>query len=364
MFSFFRRNPPPAPTFNERVSAFWRWFSEVAPRFYSTIEAGRCAALTEEISPKVDELLPGFAWVFGPGADGQGHSLTLSGEGNIHRQLLALRWLAAAPALTGWTFHAARQPGPIKGHVIEMSGLRFDPKEIWVSPSVDEQAQNVDLTIWHPAWEQITPQQRQTITFLFLDESLGEYGTDWWIGKIEFGQGRLRAAFPLDELSDYIGRVALERGWQKHIPGENWTLFRLKETTGDFPRADIITQSTAVPRLFHDYMRSGGDLEDPLNGSGADYVYVSIDPDFFPKGEEVAKRGEIEDAITAALAAFHGGICIGGAFGRKRCYSDFMLFDGARSLTAIRSTLKALNAPGGTMIEHFAREKRGQRIAI
>ncbi len=68
----------------------------------------------------VNELSPGFAWVFGPGADGIGHSFTLSGEGVIHRQLLALQWLSRAPVINGWTFYAARQPGPISGHTIEI----------------------------------------------------------------------------------------------------------------------------------------------------------------------------------------------------------------------------------------------------
>lgn len=366
MFSIFRRKSPhPALlTFNQRVDAFWQWFQRVAPRFYDTIEARRCSSLADEISGKVDELLPGFAWVFGPGANGNGHSLTLSGEGIIHRQLLALHWLSRAPAIDSWTFYAARQPGPIKGHAIEIDGLRFDPKEIWVTPVIDKEDENIDITVWHPAWERIERRQQSTVTFLFLDEALGEYGTDWWIGCVEFGSSKLAGAFPLEELAVYVGKTAAEHGWKKHVPGSVWTLYRTKKSSGDFPRGDIMTQNTCVPKLFNEFMESAGEYEDPLKGTGAYYVYISIDKSFFPKGEEVSRRGEIEEAVEKALAKIDGGRCVGGAFGTERSYSDFLIFDGDRSLNAIQQVLREQRVPAGTMIEFFAREKRGQRIAL
>lgn len=316
------------------------------------------------MSGKVDELLPGFAWVFGPGENGKGHSFTLTGEGIFHRQLLALHWLSRAPAIDNWTFYAARQPGPIDGHVIEIEGLRFDPKEIWVTPAIDAEGENIDITVWHPAWDRIDRRHQGNVTFLFLDEALGEYGTDWWIGQVEFGNGKLAGAFPLEELAAFVEKTATERGWKKHVPGSLWTLFSTKESSGDFPRADVLTQNTCVPKLFTDFMKAAGDYEDPLAGTGADYVYASIDGSFFPKGQEVSRRGEIEEAIERALANFDGGRCVGGAFGSERSYSDFIVFDGEGSLNAIKQALREQKAPAGTMIEYFAREKRGQRIAL
>ena len=365
MLSLFRRKVPPTPpTFNEKVAAFWTWFQQVAPRFYATIEEGQCAALTDETSSKVDEFFQGFAWVYGPGVGGKGHSFTLTGEGNIHRQLLTLKWLAGAPTIEGWTFYAARQPDRIEGHVMKMFEMSFDPKEIWVTPFIDEQDENIDLTVWHPAWEKMEERQKGTVAFLFLDEALGEYGTEWWIGQIKYGKDRLSESFPLAELADYVRATARERGWSKFPPGDCYTLYQTKKSTGDFPRADIITQNTAVPRLFIDFMNAESEMENPLVGTGADYVYVSIASDFFPKGAEVAKRGEIEDALESALRASHGGRCIGGGLGTKRCYSDLLIYDGTRSLATIQQVLRAQQVPAGTMIEFFAKEKRTQRIAL
>jgi hypothetical protein len=76
-------------TFKQRVEAFWTWYAEVADRFYQTIDDNQSSSLTDEVCAKVDELLPGMAWVFGPGEDGKGHSFTLSGEGILPKQLLA-----------------------------------------------------------------------------------------------------------------------------------------------------------------------------------------------------------------------------------------------------------------------------------
>ena len=119
MFSFFKRSQPKKEelTFKNRVQNFWRWYAEVAPRFYQTIEAKDCPSLAGEVSTKVNEMLPGFAWVFGPGANGNGHSFTLSGEGDIHRQLLTMFWRSQAPEISGWTFYHARQPGSVEGKI-------------------------------------------------------------------------------------------------------------------------------------------------------------------------------------------------------------------------------------------------------
>lgn len=366
MLSWLRRKPQPKlQTFNERALAFWKWYEDVAPRFFATIEAGKCPQLTDETSAKVDELLPGFAWVYGPGANGKGHSFTLSGEGDIHRQLLALHWLHLAPKLEGWTFYAARQPGPIKGHVIEMMNLRFDPKEIWITPQVDTEAEKVHVNVWHPAWMNLEVKQRATVVFLFLDEVFGEYGTEWWIGKVEYGSEKLAGAFPLEELGDFIAEVQGKHGWKKIAPGDEFTLFQTKDHgPRAFPRSDVLTQITAVPRLFRDFMECEGEYEDPIGNVGADYLYVSVPTSYFPRGKEADSRGQIEERLDAALRSKSLGRCIGGAFGKQRSYVDLLVFDGENSVKEVRETLSPLALPRGSMIEYFARNKRGQRIVL
>src|SRR5260370_9244721 len=223
MLSLFKGKPnvTAQTTFKLRVQRFWEWYVRVAPRFYQVIQAGKCSTLAEEGGGKVDELIPGFAWVFGPGENDQGQSFTLSGEGNVHRQLLAIYWLAQAPKLQGWTFYAARQRASIKGQRLEGGGRKFDPIEFWVTPCVNRNEEKVDITVWHPVFTSMEERERWSVLFLFLDEVLGEYGTQQWIGEIKLEPKRLADSIPLEELGEFLERVKLEHGWKKLPPGES-----------------------------------------------------------------------------------------------------------------------------------------------
>ena len=141
MLSLFKRKSRSVIdlTFKHRVERFWEWYSQVAPRFFQVIESKDCSSLAGEASANVDKLIPGFAWVFGPGENNVGHSFTLSGEGNPHLQLLSIYWLSRAPKLNGWTFYASRQPGSIRGQRMEIGGRNFNPLEFWITPTVNRE---------------------------------------------------------------------------------------------------------------------------------------------------------------------------------------------------------------------------------
>lgn len=368
VFSFLRKKPtPPSPperTFKERVESFWTWYAGVAERFYQTIEAGRCADLKDEIIAGIDTHLTHFSWVFGPGEGGQGHSLTLTAEGDPHRQFLTQYWVACAPQLAGWTFYPARQPGTLTRIVLERGGVRFDPLEFWLTPNPDEQEEKFDIDVWHPLFETMPEKDRWIVLFLFLDESLGEYGTQRWIGEIKLGKDRLAQSFPLGELHDYIERETAARHWKFLPPGETTTGFSTRETDPDTPRGDIFVGSSMHFRLVREFIQAKGNLPDPLAGTGADFIYVSFPASHLPRGEEVALRGTIEDALDERLRTARSGRLIGGAMGRQNAYIDLLVFDGARSLTLVADVLRAHHLPAGTTIHHFARERADRTLRI
>lgn len=346
------------PTFKARVQQFWNWYASVAPRFHQTIDAGKCPMLADEVSNKVDELIPGFAWVFGPGANGRDHSFTLSGEGNLHRQLLAIYWLAHAPSVPGWTFYAARQPGSIKGQRMEIGGRKFDPIEFWITPFVNRDEEKLDITVWHPLFDKMPERDRWTVLFLFLDEVLGEYGTQQWIGEIKHDPMRLADSMPLEELNGFLKRVQVEHGWKKLIPGESATGYRCNEQHNRFLRGDIVTGTTVHPLLINEYLKAEGELEDPLKGTGADYVFVAFDAKILPVGNEVNARAEIEDALDQALRSAASGRLLGGALGRQKAYIDLLLFDGATSIEILKGVMQDKSLPKGASINYFAKEKK------
>ena len=368
MFSLFKRKQPAAVqefTFKARVARFWEWYAGEAARIYRTIEDKKSAELAPEMSAKVDELIPGFAWVFGPGAEQKGHSLTLSGEGNRHRQLLAAYWQAQAPKLAGWTFYSARQASSHPDAlVLEIGGQGFDGKAFWLTPSVNAERECIELTVWHPLFPQLDDRTRGMVLFLFLDEALGEIGTQNWIGGIEMNDTKLAGAIPLGELRAFTERVQAEHSWKKGGPGELWTLYRLKEDRPDRARGDVFVGTTSIMALINDFSNAEGQMKDPLAGTGADYVYVALDVSILPKGKEADGRGRIEDALIAALEPAASGRLLGGAMGRRSAYIDLLLFDGAKSMELVLSTLRRLKLPPGTSVNYFAFEKRGHRVLL
>jgi len=369
MFSLFKRKAPETPreqTFKTRVADFWKWYAGASDRIYRAVDGREMPPeLISEVSARVGEMQAGFAWVFGPGADGKGHSLTISGEGNPHKQLLAAFCVAQAPKLDGWTFHSARQSTPNPGlNTIKIAGVSLDPQAFWLTPAVNEERQRIDLTVWHPVFPQLPDGARWTVLFLFLDEALGEIGTQNWIGEIEMNDTKLAGALPLAELRAYTERVQADHEWKKGGPGEIWTLYRGEGDNPEMPRGDVFVGTTCSMRLIQEFGDAEGQLEDPLAGSGADYVYVAFDANILPKGQEADGRGEMEDALNAALASTASGQHLGGAMGNEFAYIDLLLFDGAESIRLVLETLRRLRLPSGTSLNYFAHEKRGHRIVI
>ena len=117
-------------------------------------------------------------------------------------------------------------------------------------------------------------------------------------------------------------------------------------------------------RLINEYLRSKGELADPLKGTGADYVFVAFDVKILPKGNEVAIRGEIKDALDEALKSAASGRLLGGALGTENAYIDLLLLDGAASVEIVINGLRDKKLPAGTSINYFVKEKRGFRRIV
>ncbi len=358
---------PPALTLKERVAWFWDWFGSCADRFYVTIEDKRCAELQPETSQAVDRWLPGMAWVYGPGANKTGHSLTLSGEGVLVKQFVAEYWLSQAPKLKGWTFYASRQASDSFDGIalhLEKDNETFKPIEFWIVPYVNKQSEKIDISVWHPSIQRLPEKARFMALFLMLDELLGEHGTQNWIGEIKFSEDQLRKAIPIAELRDVISDAQREHGWKKYAPTETYSGYSLKESDSEWLRSDTVAGSCRFFRLLRDYFDAEGPCEHPLPDLGVDFVFVAIPTSHFPKGTEVAGRGEIEDDLITALEAEASGISIGGATGYTNCYIDLALYDGARSLEIVQKVLRKRRVPKQTCIHFFTTDRGKEVIAI
>lgn len=363
MFSLFqkKKSPQDGPTFHERATAFWEWFPPQAPRFAAALAGGAAKSLAEEVASKMAELLPGMAWEFGPGPDPATTSFTLSGEGDVLRQVLAAAWKERAPAVRGWVFHASRQPRA--GLTVEFRGKRLDLGQMRVQVSLDDEEQLLDVVVWHEAFEGAGERERGTLVFLGLDAVLGELGTGQWIGGIEVAE-TASDTIALADLGRHVEAVKRRLGWEKPDPGDDRELYRLPETKARFPRADVVIGQTAIMSVLEEHVVSEGDMEDPVGPLGADLAYVSLDASALPRGDESAARGRVEDAIDAELRPARLGRVLGGAFGRERAYVDLVLLDGARSSDAVAVAVREAGLGGAPALEYFGKEKLARRVVI
>ncbi|MDP6444262.1 MAG: hypothetical protein QGG36_21730 [Pirellulaceae bacterium] len=343
-----------SPSFRERVDSFWEWFAAVAPQFYEEIESGNCAALEPAVSRVVGTHLPSFSWAFGPG-EHAGHSLTLSASGNLHRQFLAEYWRERAPMIDGWTFHASRQPTQLDDLEIGIAGRQVAAADLMIAPTVDEEANMIDIVAWHPSFESLDEDFQYTVVFLYLDEALGEFGTQSWIGGIDL-RAHTGEAIPVTQMKPFVDRVVEQRDWNRNSPLESYSTYRMPEPSSGFLRADTLIGTTSNMSLIHDYFDADGDMENPLDGLGAEFIFLTLPSDIFPEGEQVEVRGRFEDDLDERLRAASCGRHIGGAFGLGGGYIDLLFFDLDAAHEIVAAYLKEQGLAERAQLHLFARQ--------
>lgn len=344
-------SPVETLTFKERVEKFWSWFPTVAERFYQTIENGKCVDLTDEVKEFTDRYFPGISWVFGPG-EVDGHSFTLTGEGDIALQLLTEYWLSQAVKVKGWTFYASRQASPeelLSGFEIELEGndRKIGADKLLISPTVDEPEEKIDIVGWHPEFAHLPEDAQWQIFFIFLDDAMGEFGTQTWIGEIDIHPIEEDAKkFPVSQMKRYAENLGRQLEWKKLHPLETYTLYQLEEQTND-SRCDTIVGTTCIPSLVNGLLQNQGRLDThPAPELGVEFAYIRFNPEFFPDGDEQQKRAQIEDALDEKLITGNQGRTLGGAFGVNAVYIDLVLIDGEKSNETIDQVLNQLGLGG------------------
>ena len=345
-------------TFKKKVQGFWKWFEKNADYLFKAVKNGNSVELTDETIRQVDQLMPGLAWCYGPGKMPDTYSFTLSPEANRSFQFLTRFWLEQAPKIPNWEFHCARQPSPDpSGHSISIGGREFSIAEMWLKPEVDQETKMINISVWHPHFNIMEDNARFQILFLWLDEVLGETGTEQWVGQVDFSTEEFEEAIPLLELDSFITEMIEENDWRKPPPEECYSLYEIEPGKGVFRRADVKVGNTCHMQLISEYYNNSGDMPDFLSGSHAEFVFISFSSDFLPEGKEIETRNSIEEAIDKILRENSTGRSIGSAFGFEKNYLDFILFDGDESLETLLNAMHSAGLPEDSEISFWATEK-------
>ena len=339
-------------TFKTRVEQFWDWFSEHQADFQQRIEAGNGPDLEPEVSAAINKWLPGFAYVFGPG-DQSGHTFTLSASGNVDLRFLASYWLDRAPKIENWKFYSSRQPGLCDGFGIRINDDEFEASEVLIEFNVNLETEKLDIVIWHPNFIEDDDINSQ-VAFIFLDEVMGETGTEMWIGNIELAGEKPEDGIPLKSLATEVVAAASMNEWEKQSPDKTYVGYSVPEPKDGYPRSDTIAGATCHFPLVGEFMEQEGMLDnDPLVGTGAHFLYLSIDAENFPEDEEVECRAKIEEHLDQMLVERGAGRILGGATGFAKAYIDLVIFDGQRSLDLIEESMQVQNYATSYRVERF-----------
>jgi len=172
----FSKREKPAVT--HPISDFWEWWNAKGQsRFTRAIPTGEYGDAIADLGAMVAAIDPGLQWETTKGRVSE-HALIVTAGGIAELRPLAERWLRGAPAANPtWEFAAARRrDATVHDAAVSIDGRQLDFAEARVAAVVDEDAQKIDVTVFHPLFPGMRRQGGAQVTFLFLDWLLGEDG--------------------------------------------------------------------------------------------------------------------------------------------------------------------------------------------
>lgn len=356
-------------TYKQRVELFWQWFTESADELVQNIDQGQAdldldrsedsasapetkSDIAKTVNAVMDMWLPGFNYVFGSEA-GKGYSFTLSPNGDVDLRFLAEYWLSRAPKIEGWRFFSSRQPGLDGEFNIEIEGVNFSSADVRFGVEVDQEKEVVDVVVGHPNFVEDDDINSQ-VAFIFLDEALGEVGTEMWIGKIELAGAESKTPIVIKSLATEVVSLASMHQWEKQTPEKTYTGYSVEKPGEGYPRSDTIAGATCHFQLVGEFMEREGLLNsDPVAPHGARFVYLAIDATDFDPENEVQRRVEIEENLNELLIEHGSGRVLGGATGISHAYIDLMLVDGEASIDLIQQSMELQNLATRYRVEPF-----------
>ena len=176
-----------AAALREAITAFWAWWqAEGARGVADAIEQDGLDDWADVITARVHGIDEGLAWELGPG-DLSAHVLVVTAAGAPELRAVARRWWLAAPeADATWSYSDARLPLPdLDGWGLRVAGHEISAPDVLVGARVDRRRACVDVTVHHPAFEAMDQETRTQVTYLLLDNALGEADVESWVGEVE-----------------------------------------------------------------------------------------------------------------------------------------------------------------------------------
>ncbi|MDT7790197.1 MAG: hypothetical protein QOF58_8616 [Pseudonocardiales bacterium] len=199
--------PTHVPNAEEAARRFWeRWF-ELVPVVSAALGDGEPHRVEDELDALVKSLHPDLMFSLEQGHMAM-YALVVTGQEDPRLRPYTDAWIQNAPPTDMvWEFHDSVPPVPDPTEVVVNLGqVKMRLGDYRVVAQVDGDV--VDVAVYHPALAELSEQQRQTMTFLPLDVTLGERLAGERLRRVETAQLEPEGTISLLELRSLVRTLA------------------------------------------------------------------------------------------------------------------------------------------------------------
>lgn len=269
--------------FEEGIQDFWAWWSESGRAALLAAIDGDESDIAETLSSKLQELHLSLDWQLTPLAGGR-YSLAFSGGGNRLLRVLTETLLVWAPVDDErFAYAGARIALPLEP--FEFGEVLIDPRAVRVATEVDEEYEQLDLTMWIPGAGGFDADDQMELAMHLLDMALGEDDTERWIGIIDPVDENPGQSVFLPALPEVIA------GYEPTVTRDEWVVYQ----KGPTPHEPVIVAMNVAAKHI-DHLMHGIHVEVRI-------ALTEVTDLGLPSDAEAGRIADIEDAIVEALPA-------------------------------------------------------------
>lgn len=162
-----------------QISRFWKWFASYETKFSK--EKIQRDKFVSDVVDEIRGLSPNLTVEISPGDI---DTMAISADGVESDFPLVQALVSKAPVLKGWKIVAFRQPGKIKGTILEFPEITLDPEKMWIYPI--EKDSGFSLIVYFSDYTETKRNLFIKGSYILLDNAIGEYDVVKGIAALDF----------------------------------------------------------------------------------------------------------------------------------------------------------------------------------
>lgn len=203
--------PVPRPDLDDPAVAaerFWQRWRELMPLLSAALGDREPQRFEHELCEMVAAVHPDLQFALERGQRAI-YALVVTGQEDPDLRPYTDAWRAAAPPDdVVWEYHDSVPPVPDPSEVtVNLAGHSIRLADMRVVAQVDEAAGVVDVAVYHPLLGELAEMERQTMTFLPLDATLGERVAGERLRRVETAVAEPENTITLLEFRELVGRL-------------------------------------------------------------------------------------------------------------------------------------------------------------